>query len=44
MTYDSEKNTVIGNKIVRFYQIDDCVMIMDTNRAPGWSAQPIHTR
>ena len=44
MLFDKTRNQHYLQQDSSFYQMDDCVMIMDTNRNPGWSAQPIHTR
>jgi hypothetical protein len=44
MLFDKTRNQHYLQQDSSFYQMHDCVMIMDTNRNPGWSAQPIHNR
>ena len=44
MLFDKTKNQHYLQQDSSFYQMNECVMITDTNRNPAWSAQPIHTR
>jgi hypothetical protein len=44
MLFDKIKNQHYLQQDSSFYQMNECVMIADTSRNPGWSAQPIHTR
>jgi len=44
MLFDKTKNQHYLQQDSSFYQMNDCVMITDTNRNPAWSAQPIHSR
>jgi hypothetical protein len=44
MLFDKTRNQHYLQQDSSFYQMDDCVMMMDTNRNPAWSGQPIHTR
>ena len=44
MLFDKTKNQHYLQQDSSFYQMNECIMIADTSRNPGWSAQPIHTR
>ena len=44
MLFDKTKNQHYLQQDSSFYQMNECVMMTDTNRNPAWSGQPIHTR
>ena len=44
MLFDKTKNQHYLQQDSSFYQMNECVMMADTNRNPAWSAQPIHSR